>query len=102
MKLILEEDSKQEQPLFLKISDNLIMNIARKVVQEKKRTFLIGITGESASGKTVFVDNTIKACVKDRTEGIYPYYGASGIVDYPTWYKISEIYVAVSRIAELY
>ncbi len=71
LKLILEEDSKQEQPLFLKISDNLIMNIARKVVQEKKRTFLIGITGESASGKTVFVDNTIKACVKDRTEGIY-------------------------------
>ena len=24
-----------------------------------------------------------------------------GIVDYPTWYKIQEIYVAVSRIAEL-
>ena len=23
------------------------------------------------------------------------------VVDYPTWYKISEIYVAVSRIAEL-
>jgi len=27
---------------------------------------------------------------------------ANGIVDYPTWYKISEIYVAVSRIAELF
>ena len=26
---------------------------------------------------------------------------ATGIVDYPTWYKVSEIYVAVSRIAEL-
>ena len=25
---------------------------------------------------------------------------ANGIVDYPTWYKISEIYVGVSRIAE--
>ena len=25
----------------------------------------------------------------------------TGIVDYRTWYKISEIYVAVSRIAEL-
>ncbi len=25
----------------------------------------------------------------------------TGIVDYPTWYKISEIYVGVSRIAEL-
>ena len=71
LKKILEEDRKQEQPLFLKISDNLIMNIARKVVQEKKKTFLIGITGESASGKTVFVDNTIKACLKNKTEGIY-------------------------------
>ena len=68
---ILEEDKKQEQPLFLKISDNLIMNIARKVVLDKKKTFLIGITGESASGKTVFVDNTIKACVKDKKKGIY-------------------------------
>ena len=71
LKKILEEDKKQEQPLFLKISDNLILNIARMVVQEKKQTFLIGITGESASGKTVFVDNTIKACVKGDIEGIY-------------------------------
>ncbi len=68
---ILEEDKKEEQPLFLKISDSLIMEIARKVVLDKKKTFLIGITGESASGKTVFVDNAIKACVKDKTEGIY-------------------------------
>ena len=26
---------------------------------------------------------------------------ATGVVDYPTWYKMQEIYVAVSRIAEL-
>ncbi len=71
LKRVLEEDKKETQPLFLKTSDNLILNIARKVVQEKKKTFLIGITGESASGKTVFVDNTIKACVKDKKEGIY-------------------------------
>jgi len=71
LKKILEEDKVQPQPLFLKTSDNLILNIARMVVQEKKKTFLIGITGESASGKTVFVDNTIKACVKDKKEGIY-------------------------------
>jgi len=71
LKEILEEDKQQEQPLFLKIADDFILNIARKVVQEKKRTFLIGITGESASGKTVFVDNTIHAVVRDRKEGIY-------------------------------
>lgn len=71
LKKILEEDKLQPQPLFLKTSENLILNIARKVVLDKKKTFLIGITGESASGKTVFVDNTIKACVKDKREGIY-------------------------------
>ena len=71
LKKILEEDKTQPQPPFLKTSDNLILNIARMVVQEKKKTFLIGITGESASGKTVFVDNTIKACVKEKKEGIY-------------------------------
>ena len=71
LKKILEEDKQHPQPLFLKTSDNLILNIARMVVQEKKKTFLIGITGESASGKTVFVDNTIAACVRDKREGIY-------------------------------
>ena len=71
LKEILEEDKKQEQPLFLKVADDFIMNIARKVVQEKKKTFLIGITGESASGKTVFVDNTIHAVLKEKKEGIY-------------------------------
>ena len=58
LKEIIDEDKKEKQPLFLHVKDGFIMNIARKVVQEKKKTFLIGITGESASGKTVFVDNT--------------------------------------------
>lgn len=71
LKQIIEEDKQQKQPLFLKISDNFIMSIARKVVQEKKKTFLIGIAGESASGKTTFVDNTMRTCVKDEIEGIY-------------------------------
>ena len=71
LKEIVKEDKQEAQPLFLKISDNFILNIARKVVQEKKKTFLIGITGESASGKTVFVDNTIDACIRDKREGIY-------------------------------
>ncbi|MCD8377841.1 MAG: hypothetical protein LUB59_03540 [Candidatus Gastranaerophilales bacterium] len=71
LKEIIDEDKKEKQPLFLHVKDGFILNIARKVVQEKKKTFLIGITGESASGKTVFVDNTIQACVKEKREGIY-------------------------------
>ncbi len=72
LKDILEYDKKQPQPLFLRTTDTFIMNIARKVVEEKKKTFLIAITGESASGKTVFVDNTTKACIKDeKRKGYY-------------------------------
>ncbi len=71
LKQIIEEDKKEKQPLFIKINDSFIMNIARTVIKEKKKTFLIGIAGESASGKTTFVDNTVKACVKDEIEGIY-------------------------------
>lgn len=71
LKQIVDEDKQEKQPLFIKISDGFIMNIARKVVQEKKKSFLIGIAGESASGKTTFVDNTVKACVKDEIEGVY-------------------------------
>lgn len=71
LKEIIDEDRKEKQPLFIKISDNFIMSLARKVVLEKKKTFLIGIAGESASGKTTFVDNTVKACVKDHIDGVY-------------------------------
>lgn len=71
LKEIVEEDKKEKQPLFIKINDGFVMNIARKIIQEKKRTFLIGIAGESASGKTTFVDNTVKACVKDEIDGVY-------------------------------
>jgi len=71
LKQIIEDDKSEKQPLFMKISDSFIMNIARKVVQDKKRTFLIGIAGESASGKTTFVDNTVKACIKDKVDGLY-------------------------------
>lgn len=71
LKKIREEDKKEKQPLFISASDSFIMNIARKVVQEKKKSLLIGIAGESASGKTTFVDNTVKACIKDHIEGIY-------------------------------
>lgn len=68
---IIAEDKKQKQPLFIRINDGFIMELARKVVQEHKKNFTIGITGESASGKTTFVDKTMEACVKDKIDGVY-------------------------------
>ena len=59
LKEILEEDKKEEQPLFLRVADDFILNIARKVVQEKKKTFLIGITGESVEKPWEYYENNI-------------------------------------------
>ena len=51
----------------------------------------------------VAVDGVFGAQTADAVKVFQGIFGLSetGIVDYPTWYKISEIYVGVSRIAEL-
>ena len=46
----------------------------------------------------IFGENTRRSVEKFQEVFGLP---ATGIVDYPTWYKIQEIYVAVTRIAEL-
>ncbi|MDD7640900.1 MAG: peptidoglycan-binding protein [bacterium] len=52
---------------------------------------------------TVTADGIFGPATRDAVRKFQSVFGlpATGIVDYPTWYKISEIYVAVSRIAEL-
>jgi hypothetical protein len=52
---------------------------------------------------SVTADGIFGTATKEAVQKFQSVFGlpASGIVDYPTWYKISEIYVGVSRIAEL-
>ena len=61
---VIQYDSEQKQPLILKINEGFIFNLARKALLEKKYSFLVSITGESASGKTTLVDNAVKACLR--------------------------------------
>ncbi|MBQ1930561.1 MAG: peptidoglycan-binding protein [Lachnospiraceae bacterium] len=51
----------------------------------------------------LIVDGIFGAGTEDSVREFQSIFGlpATGIVDYATWYKISEIYVAVTRIAEL-
>ncbi|MEY8332795.1 peptidoglycan-binding protein [Lachnospiraceae bacterium 47-T17] len=51
----------------------------------------------------VTADGIFGSATKNAVQKFQSVFGlpANGIVDYPTWYKISEIYVGVSRIAEL-
>ena len=59
IKKILEEDRKQKNPLFINVKESVIFNIARRALSDPDSRFLIGIAGESASGKTTFVQNAI-------------------------------------------
>lgn len=53
---------------------------------------------------TITVDGIYGPATKAAVEKFQSIFGlpVTGIVDFRTWYRISEIYVAVSRIAELY
>lgn len=64
IKDILEEDKYQKQPLFLSINDTLLLKMIKELVEEKQKQCLIGIAGESASGKTTFVNYVAKALRK--------------------------------------
>ena len=52
---------------------------------------------------TVYENGYFDEETQDAVEAFQRLFGlpVSGIVDYPTWYKIHSIYVAVTRIAEL-
>ncbi|MDD6038091.1 MAG: peptidoglycan-binding protein [bacterium] len=52
---------------------------------------------------TVTADGIFGTRTRDAVRKFQSVFGlpATGIVDFPTWYRISDIYVAVSRIAEL-
>lgn len=72
IKDVLEYDKQQKHPLFLKIRDSFLYQIIKRATTQKKEdTFLIGIAGESASGKTTFVQNAIKAVISEKNRGLY-------------------------------
>ena len=61
------------------------------------------IAGAYPALPTVTADGIYGPATKAAVEKFQSVFGlpVTGIVDYRTWYKISEIYVGVSRIAEL-
>jgi peptidoglycan hydrolase-like protein with peptidoglycan-binding domain len=102
--------------------DNMFINNAEEVsgvpASWPGANLQIGSSGENVrmiQEQLNTISNSYPAIPKITVDGIYgpgteaavrifqSVFGlpANGIVDYPTWYKISEIYVGVSRIAEL-
>ena len=81
--------------------DLLIGSTGQKVsmIQEQ----LNRIAQNYPSIPTVLIDGNYGESTKSAVEQFQRIFNlpVTGIVDYPTWYKISQIYVGVSRIAEL-
>lgn len=51
-KQILQYDKKTERPIFKEINPNFISKFSRRLIENPQKKFLIGVSGESASGKT--------------------------------------------------
>ncbi len=68
---VIKWDAAQKQPLILKINEAFIFKIARQALLYPDSVYLMSIAGESASGKTTLVTNTVKACIKRNTEDYY-------------------------------
>ncbi|MBO6087474.1 AAA family ATPase [bacterium] len=51
-KQILAYDKKSPSPVFKEVSPNFISNFTKRLINNPSKRFLIGITGESASGKS--------------------------------------------------
>lgn len=64
IKDILEEDRQQKQPLFLSVNEALLIKMIRGFLGNQSKQCMIGITGESASGKTTLVNYVLKSLRK--------------------------------------
>ena len=81
--------------------DLTIGSSGNKVLQMQEQLNVIAEVYSSIP--TVYENGYFDEETQDAVEAFQRLFGlpVSGIVDYPTWYKIQSIYVAVTRIAEL-
>lgn len=68
---ILREDQQQKQPLFLSINEQFLLKLVTEIVKNPKKSYVIGIAGESASGKTTLVQNAAKALLKGDRKDLF-------------------------------
>ena len=63
-KQILSYDKKIGNPVFKEINPNFISKFSRRLIEHPKKRILIGVTGESASGKTTICKQIKKTSVE--------------------------------------
>lgn len=63
-KQILQYDKKSEHPIFKEVNPNFISKFSRRLIECPQKKFLIGVTGESASGKTTICKQVKNTSIK--------------------------------------
>ncbi len=65
---IIDEDMNSANPLFLRIREGFIEALALKIVKYPHKNLLLGVSGESASGKSTLAKKILEICIKDRKD----------------------------------
>ena len=63
---VLAFDNKAKQPIFIEIKHDFIPRFSKRLIQNPTKRIMIGITGESASGKST-ICNKIKMLLTNLT-----------------------------------
>lgn len=67
---ILEEDMSSSEPIFINIKPGFIKKLALRIVSNPNARILIGVSGESASGKSTLATKVLDICLTERYKNL--------------------------------
>ncbi|MDD3593630.1 MAG: hypothetical protein PHX18_03280 [Candidatus Gastranaerophilales bacterium] len=68
---IVNDDRAVENPLFLEFKPGFIDRLALNIVKNPHKSIAIGVSGESASGKTTLARKILDICVNEKNKSLY-------------------------------
>ncbi|MCQ2957354.1 MAG: hypothetical protein MJ180_00465 [Candidatus Gastranaerophilales bacterium] len=81
LKTIIDEDMQSEQPLFINIKHGFIRSLAYKLVSCPKERIVIGVSGESASGKSTLTSKILDMSISEKHRSL------STLINSDNYYK---------------
>ena len=78
---IVDEDMQTKQPIFINIKPGFIKKIAYKLVSSPKERIVIGVSGESASGKSTLTAKILDICLSEKHKNL------STLINSDNYYK---------------